>query len=162
LSESENLGLLFNVEPNIEISVNSRIGLRFGLVLNSQKFENINSSRFFVDERNDNAVLSFVPTYDHYLSYHNFRPYVGIGLGYYVVSDIILANPSENVTDGSIKNQLGFLLRGGFEIGKTRLGVEHNFSPKADIEIPDGQIIGKVDNSYFGISIGFRIGGGKS
>lgn len=162
LSKSENLGLLINFEPNIEISVNARIGLRFGLALNSQRFENNNSSRLFIDERNDNAIISFMPTYDHYLSYHNFRPYVGIGVGYHVVSQVVIENPSEGVSDGSVKNQIGFLLRGGFELGKTRLGLEYNFSPKADIEIPNGQIIGRVDNSYFGVSIGFRIGGGKS
>ncbi len=64
--------------------------------------------------------------------------------------------------EGSVNNQVGFLLRGGFELGKTRLGLEYNFIPKADIEIPNGQIIGTVDNSYFGLSIGFTIGGGKS
>lgn len=161
LSESENLGLLLNIEPNIKISHNTLIGLRFGIALNSQKFENNNSSQFFIDERNDNAVISFMPTFDYYLSYHNFRPYVGLGLGYYVVSQIVIDNPSEGVSDGSVKNQVGLLLRGGFEFGKTRLGLEYNFSPKADIEISTGKIIGKVDNSYFGISIGFKIGGGK-
>lgn len=157
-TESENLGLLFNVEPNIEISTNKVIGLRFGLALNPQKFEN--NAQFFFDDRNDNGVLSFMPTFDYYLNERYTRPYLGIGLGYYLFSSVDIANPSDNITEGSVNNQLGFLLRGGFEWGKTRFGLEYNFTPKADIRIPSGLTIGTVDNSYLGISIGFTIGGG--
>ena len=161
-TESDNLGLMLNVEPNIQISKNSVIGLRFGLALNPQKFENNDSSQFVFDEMNDNAVISFMPTFDYYLNDNYTRPYFGAGLGYYLFSSVIIANPSENVTEGSVNNQLGLLLRGGLEWGKTKIGLEYNFIPKADIEIPNGEIIGTVDNSYFGISIGFLIGGGKS
>ena len=161
-TESENLGLMLNVEPNIEISKNSVIGLRFGLALNPQKFETNDSSQFFFDDKNDNAVLSFMPTFDFYLNENYTRPYLGLGLGYYLFSSVVIANPSENVTEGSVNNQLGLLLRGGFEWGKTKLGLEYNFIPKADIKIPSDQTIGTVNNSYFGVSIGFTIGGGKS
>lgn len=161
-TESENLGLMLNVEPNIEISKNSAIGLRFGLALNPQKFENNYSSQFFFDDKNDNAVISFMPTFDYYLNENYTRPYFGLGLGYYLFSSVIIANPSQNVTEGSVNNQLGFLLRGGIEWGKTKLGLEYNYIPKADIKIPSSQTIGTVDNSYFGVSIGFTIGGGKS
>jgi hypothetical protein len=161
-TESENLGLMLNIEPNIEISKNSVIGLRFGLALNPQKFENNDSSQFVFDEMNDNAVISFMPTFDYYLNDKYTRPYLGLGLGYYLFSSVVIANPSENVTEGSVNNQLGLLLRGGLEWGKTKIGLEYNFIPKADIKIPNGEIIGTVDNSYFGISIGFLIGDGKS
>ncbi len=161
-TKSENLGLMLNFEPNIEISINSVIGLRFGLALNPQKFENNDNSRFVFDEMNDNAVISFMPTFDYYLNYNYTRPYFGAGLGYYLFSSVIIANPSENVTEGSVNNQLGLLLRGGLEWGKTKIGLEYNFIPKADIKIPNGQTIGTVDNSYFGISIGFLIGGRKA
>lgn len=160
-TESENLGLMLNVEPNIEISKNRVIGLRFGLALNPQKFKNNDSSQFFFDDKNDNVVLSFMPTFDYYLNDKYTRPYLGLGLGYYLFSSVVIANPSENITEGSVNNQLGLLLRGGLEWGKTKIGVEYNFIPKADIKIPNGEIIGTVDNSYFGISIGFLIGGGK-
>ncbi len=160
-TDSENLGLLLNFEPNIRISENSVIGLRFGLALNPQKFENNNSTQFNIDEENDNAVISFVPTFDYYLNENNTRPYFGLGLGYYLFSSVVIANPSENVSEGSVNNQVGFLLRGGLELGNTRYGLEYNFIPKADIEIPNGKIIGTVDNSYIGLSIGFIIGGGK-
>jgi opacity protein-like surface antigen len=161
-TESENLGLILNVEPNIRISENTVIGLRFGLALNPQKFETNNLAQFRFDDKNDNAVISFIPTFDYYLYLNNTRPYFGIGMGYYLFSSVVLANPSENVSEGSVNNQIGFLLRGGFQLGKTKLGLEYNFIPKADIKIPNGQTIGTVDNSYFGVSIGFTIGGGEN
>ena len=163
-SDSENLGLLLNIEPKIKSSENTVIGLRFGVALNSQKFKNIDSSQFFIDDQNDNAVISFVPTFDYYLNENNYCLYIGIGLGYYLWSyiDVSRRNGSVDVLEGSVNDQVGFLLRGGFELGNTRLGLEYNFILKADIEIPNGQIIGTVDNSYLGVSIGFTIGGGKS
>ncbi len=163
-SDSENLGLLLNIEPKIKSSENTVIGLRFGVALNSQKFKNIDSSQFFIDDQNDNAVISFVPTFDYYLNENNYCPYIGIGLGYYLWSyiDVSRRNGSVDVLEGSVNDQVGFLVRGGFELGNTRLGLEYNFILKADIEIPNGQIIGTVDNSYLGVSIGFTIGGGKS
>ncbi|WP_133067191.1 hypothetical protein [Flagellimonas pacifica] len=162
-TKSENIGLMLNVEPKIEISYNSVIGLRFGISVNSQKFETNNSSQFFIDEENDNAVISFVSTFDHYLNENYNRPYLGIGIGYYLLSpiDVSFAG-SQNILEGTVKNQLGLLLRGGFELGNTRLGLEYNFIPKADIKIPGDKAVGIVNNSYFGLSIGFTIGGRKS
>ncbi|TXN35646.1 hypothetical protein FVB32_13790 [Flagellimonas hymeniacidonis] len=161
-TNSENLGLLLNVEPSIEISTRSVIGLRFGLAVNPQKFENNGNSQFRFDTEKDNGILSFVPTYTYYLNEKYTRPYVGMGLGYYVFSSIDLVNPSENVPEGSVNNQAGFLIRGGIEWRKTKLGLEYNFVSKADVTIPNGQTVGTVDNSYLGISIGFTIGGGSN
>ncbi|MBG6133745.1 outer membrane protein W [Aquimarina sp. EL_43] len=162
-SESGNLELLLNVEPKIKISENKVIGLRFGVALNSQKFENNDSAQFNIDDQSDNAVISFVPTFDYYLNENNYRPYVGLGVGYYLLSYIDVSPVgSADVLEGSVNNQIGFLLRGGFEFGKTRLGLEYNLIPKADIELPSGQIIGTVDSGYLGLSIGFTIGGRKN
>ncbi len=157
-SESENLGLLLNVESNIKISDNKVIGLRFGVALNSQKFKNIDSSQFFINKEHDNAVISFVPTFDYYLNDEKYRPYIGLGIGYYLLNYIdVYRYGSSKLLEGDVNDQAGFLLRAGFEFGNKRLGLEYNFIPKADIEIPDGQIIGTVDNSYIGLSIGFTI-----
>jgi hypothetical protein len=48
------------------------------------------------------------------------------------------------------------LIRGGIELGKFRLALEYNLIPKSDLEIGES-----IDNSYFGASIGFFVGGGK-
>ena len=122
---------------------------------------------YFIDERFDNGVLSFVPTVDYYWKENRFRPYVGIGLGYHIPANPIEvmpngANFSETVIDGSVKKRIGFLVRGGVELGKLRISVEYNLVPKAAIEIPNDEIVGTVDNSYFGLSIGFMIRPGKS
>ncbi|TPN86906.1 OmpW family outer membrane protein [Aquimarina algicola] len=156
-TDSDNLGLLLNIEPKIKSSANTTIGLRFGIAINPQKFEIDDSSGFFIDDLDDNAVISFVPTFDYYLNDNHFRPYVGSGIGYYIFNDIDISNRnnSSDIVNGSVNNQLGFLLRAGFELGNTRFGLEYDFIPKADIKIPDDQIIGTVDNSYFGVSIGF-------
>ena len=163
-TESENLGLLFNIEPNIDIAKNSVIGLRFGVSINSQKFEASNETPFFIDKQNDNAVISFVSTFDHYLNENRYRPYLGLGIGYYILSlvDVSTNIGSQNILEGAVKNQLGLLLRGGLEIGNTRFGLEYNFIPKADIELSNNQMVGKVNNSYFGLSVGFKLGGRKN
>lgn len=163
-NDSDNLGLLLNVEPKVKISKNTIFGLRFGFVTNPQKFKIDDSSQFFINNPDDNGIISFVPTFDYYLNENKYRPYIGLGLGYYFFdsTDVFNQNSSVEVLEGSVNNQLGFLLRGGLELGKTRLGLEYNFIPKADIKIPNGQTIGTVNNSYMGLSIGFTIGGGKS
>ncbi|MEN1785405.1 MAG: hypothetical protein AAGF77_09720 [Bacteroidota bacterium] len=159
---SENLGLLINAEPNLRISSNGIIGLRFGVGLNIQKFENNFSSQYSFDQQNDNAIISFIPTFDYYFNHNYIRPYAGLGISYCVISSVILESPSREVPEGSVNNQLEFLFRSGFEVGKTRIGLEYNFIPRADIKVPNGQIIGTVNYSYFGVTIGFNIGKGKN
>ena len=139
-SDIENLGLLLNIEPKLEISDNTDIGMRFGVVLNAQQFKKI-SSDFFLDDESDNAVISFTPTFDYYLNNDKHCPYLGLGLRYYVFSyvDLLRRNGSSEELEGSMNNKIGLLLRGGFESGKTRVGLEYNFIPKADIEIQSGE-----------------------
>lgn len=165
-SESENFGLFLKVEPKLKVLQNVYMGVRFGLTLNPQKFEIDNSSQFYINEEDDHGVISFVPTFDYYLNQNNFRPYLGLGIGIYVLSDIdafpIAANPSDDEFIIRVNNQIGILFRGGFELGKLRFGLEYNYIPKADIEIPNVQVIGTIDTRYFGLSIGYTIEGGKS
>ncbi len=164
-NESKNLGLLLNIEPKVQISENSIIGLRFGIALNSQKFKNIDNSQFLIDNQDNYAVISFVPTYDYFFNKNKYRPYLGLGLGYYLLFDdldVLTPNGSREVIKGSTKNQLGVLLRGGLEVGNIRCGLEYNLINKADIEMPNGQKIGNVNNNYLGLSIGFIIGRKKN
>ena len=78
------------------------------------------------------------------------------------VSLIAISPSSENVIEVSVNNRLGFLLRGGLNLEKFILGLEFNYIPKTDIEIPGGQIIGTVSNSYVGLTFGYLIEIGKS
>lgn len=61
-----------------------------------------------------------------------------------------------------MNDQLGFLFRTGFDTGKLRLGFEYNLVPKADINTPNGELIANVNDSYFGVTIGFHNGDGKN
>lgn len=156
---------MLNIEPKVQISENTVIGLRFGIALNSQKFENIDRSQFLIDNLDDYGIVSFIPTFDYYLNKNKYLPYIGLGLGYYLFFDdldVLTPNGSIEVLKGSTKNQIGFLLRGGFGVGNIRYGLEYNLITKADIKMPNRQIIGSVNSSYLGLSIGFTIGGRKS
>ncbi|MBL4668369.1 MAG: hypothetical protein HRT73_05085 [Flavobacteriales bacterium] len=165
-SSSENLGLLFNIEPKLKISKNAFMGLRIGIVLNPQKFENHDSLQFEIDEEFDeefdNGGISFVPTIDYYLNGNNYRPYLGLGVGAYLLTSYVdvISNTSSDEFEVKVNKQVGVLLRGGFESSRLRFGLEYNFIQKADIKIPNGEVIGTVDNSYLGLSFGLIIGSG--
>lgn len=158
--DSPNLGLFLNVEPKIKILENTFIGLRFGLTINSHTFETDDSFQFNIDEEFDNAILSFLPTVDYYLNEHHARPYIGFGLGLHLSPNYIdvFQVGMADVLAGSVDNRIGFLLRGGVELGKLRFGGEYNFVPRADIVLPNSKVIGAVGNSYFGLSIGLSLG----
>ena len=66
------------------------------------------------------------------------------------------------VLEVSVDNQVGILLRGGLSLWKLIVGLEFNFIPKTNIEIPNEQKIGTVSNSYIGLSVGYEIGVGKN
>ncbi len=163
ISASENIGLFLNVEPKLRASENTFIGLRIGIVINAHSIENYDISQYGIDGISDNGGISLVPTIDYYLNENKFRPYLGVGVGPYLLTNYldVFAYGSQRGFEVYVKNQLGFLLRGGWESDRLRLGLEYNFISKADIKVPDDQIIGAVDNSYFGVSIGLTISVGK-
>lgn len=168
-------GFFLRVEPKLKTSINTFIGLRIGASINEQKNENFDlaqSYRYnnpendgFINFTNpDNGTFSIVPTFDYYFMEKKNRPHLGIGVGYYFltnytdVSPIGITDPSEEIFRASVHNQIGFLLRGGLEVKKLTIGLEVNYIPKAELEIPNGDIIGTVNNSYIGLSIGYIIG----
>lgn len=165
--DTENLGLFVNIEPKVKILKNTFLGLNIGLTINSHSFENSNPLQYLIDERFDNAIFSFMPTVDYYLKINNYHPFIGLGLGYHLHPNPIeifssVSTPSpENVIEGTVGKRIGFLLRGGVEIGRLRLGILYTLVPKGDIKLSNEEIIGTVANSYFGVSIGFMFFGNK-
>lgn len=177
-------GLFLNVETQVKTAENTVIGLRVGVIgypsskslstIKTQVIGNNSNLQYIINEKSGNGIISFVPTFDYYLNEnifldkYFFRPYLGLGIGYYIlgayveVSPINTANSSIDEIKGRVSNQPGLLLRGGIELDKFRIGVEYNFTPKADIEILNGQTIGTIDLSYIGLSFGFIIGVGKN
>ncbi|WKN45662.1 hypothetical protein [Tunicatimonas pelagia] len=177
-------GLFLNVEPKVRSTENTVVGLRFGVVgysgsnsistINTQTIGNNTGFEYTVNEKSGNGVISFVPTFDYYLNEnillnkYFFRPYLGLGVGYYLlgtyveVTQLDKADFSREEIRGSVSNQIGVLVRGGVEFNKLIIGLEYNFTPKGDIELPNTQTIGTVDLSFIGLSFGYTIGFGKS
>ena len=61
---------------------------------------------------------------------------MGFGVGPYLLTNYIdvFVYSSQNGFEVYVKNQVGLLLRGGWESEKLRLGLEYNFISKADIK----------------------------
>lgn len=170
-------GFFLHAEPKLKTSTSTFIGLRIGVSINEQKNENFDFlESYFYNNPNDgiiqftnpdNGSFSLVPTFDYCFVEKKHRPYLGIGVGYYFLTNYTdvsrrrIVDPAEGELKVSVNNQVGVLLRGGFEVNNLIFGLEGNYIPKTDIEISTGQIIGTVDNSYIGLSIGYVIGHGK-
>jgi outer membrane protein X len=107
---------------------------------------------------------SYVGTYDYYFnnSGSSFVPYIGGGAGYYSIANVEF-DDLESSTDVALDaaGKFGGLIRGGFEWGKFRMGVEYNLVPKSTLQDLSGNKIGNISNTYLGIHLGFYVGGGK-
>jgi len=166
-------GLFLNVEPKLKTSKNTVFGLRIGTAVNTQAFKNsdVNQFLFIYDSEytsnwygiEGNNVVSFVPTFDYSFNEKNLRPYLGVGVGYYFLTTCnrVRVKNSPELIELSVNNKVSILLRGGLEVRRYTVGLEFNFIPKADVEIPNGQIIGTLANSNVGLSIGYTIGLGE-
>ena len=126
------------MEPKYNLTDNSNIGLRLGTAAS-------------VTDSEVGANLSVLGTYDYYFNKgtSSAAPFIGVGLGAYILGET-------EGKSGSLGSQFGGMIRGGVELGKFRLALEYNIIPKSNLEIGES-----IDNSYFGASIGFYVGGGK-
>ncbi len=153
-------GILFSLEPKYNFKDNMNVGLRIGAAAMVRDIE--------TDGETSSAKISangsYVGTYDYYFnkSGSSFVPYIR-GVGYYSIANVefdVLDEPSsQTALDASGK--IGGLLRGGFEWGKFRMGVEYNLVPKSELQDLSGVKKGTIANSYLGIHLGFYVGGGK-
>ncbi|NET33764.1 MAG: hypothetical protein F6K19_17370 [Cyanothece sp. SIO1E1] len=82
-------------------------------------------------------------------------------VGFLDVFQTRVSNPADRVVEVNVGHQLGLLMRGGFEWGKYRVGLEYNFTPIADVAFPNGQKVGTVHRRYFGLSLGFSLWSGR-
>ncbi|MFK8005388.1 MAG: OmpW family outer membrane protein [Saprospiraceae bacterium] len=170
-------GPFLYVEPKLKASKNTVIGLRIGAALNTQAIKNSDPFEFYIGKNynSNNVAISLIPTFDYYFAKNKFRPYLGLGVGYYFLTTSKKAFVGGNFIDAvevSINNKMGILIRGGLDLNKVKVGrldlskftvgLEFNYIPKADIEIPNGQKIGTISNSNIALSIGHIIGNGKS
>ncbi|WP_194777618.1 hypothetical protein [Pararhodonellum marinum] len=156
-------GILFYLEPKYNVADNINLGLRIGGAVMAR---DLFYDDFTEDYRGKVAANgSYLATMDYYFdgSGGKFVPFLGFGLGYYAFANIEVDStiPEEDFGTLESRGALGGMLRGGFEYRKLRVGLEYNSIPKSNIQNLQGQNIGRVSNAYFGISIGFYVGGGK-
>jgi len=162
-TDSDNFGLLLNVEPKLKVAEHVFVGMRIAMAMNTQSFDNKDSSQFIIDKQSDHGFISIIPTCSYYWQLAKFNPYVGIGIGPYSLAnniDVFRINtkdPLENTFEIELRNQIGFLLRAGAESGKISFGLEYNIVPKINVESPEGQKVGMVNSSYLGITLGWLI-----
>ena len=109
------------------------------------EYNNNNSNNS--NQSNGKANISYLFTGDYYFSNKNFRPFLGAGAGIFVIANVDSTNYNSNTNSIPTTSQFGFMVRGGFEAGHLRLGIEYNF----------------VGNSasYLGVKVGVCIGGGR-
>lgn len=92
-SGAQDLGLIIALEPKYDINENIILGLRanasFILGKNIEFNDNNLNTTFGVENRTA-TVYSLVPTFDYYFKKKDskFRPFLGVGLGYYVLDDV--------------------------------------------------------------------------
>ena len=117
---------------------NMNVGFKFG-VGNSH-----NSYHYYYEK--SSHYYSYLGTFSYYFSSgkKSFVPFVGSGMGMY---DIMLWH-----TDISVREKkIGSFLTTGFEAKPFRMALEYNFVPNSVL----------YHNNYFGVTIGFYVGGGK-
>jgi outer membrane protein W len=152
-------GILYALEAKYNLKDNMNVGLRWGGAAMAKSIsDNLDA------EVSTNGVIA--GTFDYYFhkSGSSFAPFVGAGVGYYTLGNIGLSAVGNDLNlDASSK--FGGLVRGGFELGKFRMGLEYNLIPKSTattvnvLNLTAGER--KIANSYLGISLGFYVGGGK-
>ncbi|MDR2816094.1 MAG: hypothetical protein LBB62_05260 [Proteiniphilum sp.] len=141
-------GIMAALEFKYNLKDNMNVGLRF-------------EDAFMAKELGETAAkisgnTAYLGTFDYYLNSgtSNFAPFVGAGAGYYQQANLAV---TENQSGVAVDGKFGGLLRTGFEYKRFRLAATYNLVPASKI---DGTTL-KVANSYFSISAGFYLFGGK-
>jgi hypothetical protein len=146
--EGTKAGGLFAVEPKYGITDKFVLGLRMEIA-SMVRVLTTNTGNEITGEGQGNG--SFLLTGDFLFNTSNFRPFVGLGTGYYSLASVDLESDYTTQTIPSA-SKVGFMIRGGFETKHFRLGIEYN-------------IVGSTDfsehNDYIGFKIGGFFGGGR-
>ena len=162
----DGIGGTIAIEPRYRINNNMSVGIKLGLGVLTQKFR-INSE--FIDPLHSkdldvNVNRSYMGTFNyHFNTNRKFSPYLGGGLGYFQLdgSENRVIEEGNNYTSKSYSaREFGTMLRGGFERGKFRMGVEYYIVPKTDLTLNGVQMKGTT-NTFFNIHVGYSIGGGR-
>lgn len=159
------IGALLNLEPKVNLNNKMNIGIRFGVAGIAKDVTYYDFTQDYEGEVSAN--VSVAGTFDYYFNNgkSNVAPFIGVGYGYYALSNLDVKNGDfDNPDDiGNLDADFKWapMVRAGVELGKFRMGAEYNFVPKSDLQNTSGQVIGEAGNQYFGFTLGFYVGGGK-
>ena len=130
----------YNLQDNINI------GIKLGM---------INILRDTIQNQNFIQPMLFTTSYYFNSGKSSFAPFVGGGIGYYVITNRFFP-----IEDG---NKFGGLLTAGFEAKKFRMALEYNLIPKSTVVYHNyyGAYNKYIRNSSFACTIGFYWEGGK-
>jgi len=166
--------------PNLGAGLNGDLDIRYNIMDNLNAGVKFTGGMLVKDLTEDVAngtasatagvISSTLVTSDYYFSKGTsiFAPYLGGGLGFYKVMNIgITASGSTTPTPPSDysaftpESKFGGLIRGGFELGHFRMGLEYYLAPSSNvIDMTSMTASGTTANSYLSISLGFYLGGG--
>ena len=152
-------GILLYLEPMYRIQDQLSVGLR----IESAAFlgKPISGTPYITSAF---GVGSYTVNGQYYFGNSTFRPFVGAGLGMY-----ILAAASTDIAGTSVNIQaaatvFGFYPRVGFDLGHFNFSIDYNLIPQQSTDITIGGL-GTTQTtsnySYIGIRIGGSFGGGK-
>ncbi|CCH54094.1 hypothetical protein BN8_03237 [Fibrisoma limi BUZ 3] len=160
LSPGVDGGFLLAVEPKYGVTDNLDLGLRLESAWVARGVQ-VNGNTTTGDV---GAFSSVLVTGNYLFGQNNVRPFLGAGLGLFVVG----AAGTVVITDGQNNNQnvefvndtkFGGMIRGGVKVGHFVAAVEYNAAPTTDNRL--GTTTVTSENSYLGIKVGFDIGGGR-
>lgn len=152
---------MISLEPKFNLTDNMNVGLSLGVAGIARDIE---TNGGIGTTAKISANSSIVGTYDYYIHMGSmsFVPYVGAGFGYYEIANVEFDESSSATVTPDSSGEMGGLIRGGFEWGKFRMGIEYNFVPDSNLQDSSGNVSNvTVANSYLGIHLGFYLGGGK-
>jgi len=141
-------GLLFALEPKYAFLGDQ---LSFGLRLEAAILTPVEDTSD-ISSQQSQANVSGLLTGDYYFNNNDFRPFLGGGFGLYSVVNQTGKDEGALLPNADFSNKLGIMLRGGFEWGHLRTGLEYNFVSSNSSEAKYG---------YFGIKVGIILGGGR-
>jgi len=154
-----NLELRYNILDNLNAGL--KIGSHYGV------HDVVKNQSELTGTLTASIINSYLITSDYYFNNGKsvFAPYVGGGFGLFNISNLKLALTDEpnysNLVNFDRDTKLGGLLRCGVEISKIRLGLEYYLIPQSNLYDITYTKVGDTRNSFFNISIGIYIGGGK-
>ena len=135
------------LEPKYAISKHFDVGLL--MAFNGFGGSEIVNPRFGERKVDPTSFITILPTATYKFKSGKVIPYVGLGVGMYVVEDVSF-DASGNVLDNGRQGKFGFSPRAGVHVGRVNLGASYNIVNVADFVLFDNFLQFNVGISIFG------------